>query len=97
MCNRCARGYQQTRSHVAPCISEYPFIIFSRNIQMNLKNLEKIFKNKEKKKRKNHQFHFLLELIHYARFLIPIFHFSFHFVNIPIYLENNSCYFIIEL
>lgn len=21
-CNRCARGYQQTRSHVAPCISK---------------------------------------------------------------------------
>lgn len=25
-CNRCARGYQQSRSHIAPCISEY-FII----------------------------------------------------------------------
>ena len=22
-CNRCARGYQQSRSHIAPCISEY--------------------------------------------------------------------------
>jgi hypothetical protein len=22
-CNRCARGYQQSRSHVAPCVSKY--------------------------------------------------------------------------
>lgn len=22
-CNRCARGYQQSRSHIAPCVSEY--------------------------------------------------------------------------
>lgn len=22
-CNRCARGYQQSRSHIAPCISKY--------------------------------------------------------------------------
>lgn len=24
-CNRCARGYQQSRSTVAPCVSEYSF------------------------------------------------------------------------
>lgn len=22
-CNRCARGYQQSRSHIAPCVSKY--------------------------------------------------------------------------
>lgn len=22
-CNRCAKGYQQSRSHIAPCVSEY--------------------------------------------------------------------------
>lgn len=25
-CNRCARGYQQSRSHIAPCISKFPLI-----------------------------------------------------------------------
>lgn len=26
-CNRCARGYQQSRSHIAPCISKYGFAL----------------------------------------------------------------------
>lgn len=26
-CNRCARGYQQSRSHIAPCISKYTAVI----------------------------------------------------------------------
>lgn len=26
-CNRCARGYQQSRSHIAPCVSKYRFKI----------------------------------------------------------------------
>lgn len=30
-CNRCARGYQQSRSHIAPCISKYPRFIYCRH------------------------------------------------------------------
>ena len=25
-CNRCAKGYQQSRSHIAPCVSECPLV-----------------------------------------------------------------------
>lgn len=40
-CNRCARGYQQSRSHIAPCISKYTHLIEYQNhsVTFTLQNL----------------------------------------------------------
>lgn len=38
-CNRCADGYQQSRSPVAPCIRKYPFFYPSSTSLFHLSNL----------------------------------------------------------
>ncbi|CAG5097707.1 Similar to NTN1: Netrin-1 (Sus scrofa) [Cotesia congregata] len=47
-CNRCARGYQQSRSHIAPCVSEWKifFLSVQKHVLIPLTNCTKYSRGK---------------------------------------------------
>lgn len=50
-CNRCARGYQQSRSHIAPCISKWFMCFFHKHILYSVKHHVAVLIHEQSKKK----------------------------------------------